>query len=170
MSAKKTRQKSGDKTLTNGPSTVPKLEVSRFLEHVSLRAWTDAEKELDVVRQKSDAGQWSRGYVKALEGLLLTFRSNDDKYSYLPKILSNPTLELITNLKNEFSQFSTSEVHGDYDRGYFKALEDFLSLAPADKSKQTIEQPLVPAMADAPVSVLPNPRSEDKSTPELDEE
>src|SRR2546426_3563479 len=72
----------------------------------------------------------SRGYVKALEGLLLTFRGNDDKFIYLPRIMMASTPEVLTELRNEFAQFSASDIHGDYDRGFFKALEDYLSLAP----------------------------------------
>src|SRR6267143_807325 len=136
MSARKTKQKDADRQ----PPTIPKLEVSRFLQQVEQRAWTDAEKELDNIRQKSDGGQWSRGYVKALEGLLLTFRGNDDKYIYLPRILSTSTPEVVTELKNEFTQFSASDIHGDYDRGFFKALEDYLSLVPTGK-QSTLPQP-----------------------------
>ena len=126
MSARKTKQKDADRQ----SPTIPKLEVNKFLQQVEQRAWTDAEKELDNIRQKSDGGQWSRGYVKALEGLLLTFRGNDDKFIYLPRIMMASTPEVLMKLKNEFAQFSASDIHGDYDRGFFKALEDYLSLAP----------------------------------------
>src|SRR5438309_8415375 len=70
---------------------IPQIPVNKFLEHVEARAWTDAEKELDIIRQKSDNSQWSRGYVKALEGLMLTYRTNDDKYIFLPKVLASRT-------------------------------------------------------------------------------
>jgi len=126
MSARKTKQKDADRQ----SPTIPKLEVNKFLQQVEQRAWTDAEKELDNIRQKSDGGQWSRGYVKALEGLLLTFRGNDDKFIYLPRIMVASTPEVLMELKNEFAQFSASDIHGDYDRGFFKALEDYLILAP----------------------------------------
>jgi len=102
--------------------------VNKFLEHVEQRAWTDAEKELDVIRQKSDNSQWSRGYVKALEGLMLSYRNNDDKYIFLPKILANRPEDVIANLKKEFSEFAANELHGEYDRGYFKALDDYFTL------------------------------------------
>src|SRR2546426_2332626 len=87
MSPRKTKQKDADRQ----SPTIPKLEVNKFLQQVEQRAWTDAEKELDNIRQKSDGGQWSRGYVKALEGLLLTFRGNDDKFIYLPRIMMAST-------------------------------------------------------------------------------
>lgn len=102
--------------------------MTRFLQHVGERAWTDAEKELDTIRQKSENSPWSKGYLKALEGLLLTYRNNDDKYIYLPKVLLNRSEDSVTSLRKEFAEFSANELHGEYDRGFFKALEDYLSL------------------------------------------
>ena len=66
--------------------------------------------------------------MKALEGLLLTYRSNDDKYIYLPKALSNRTEQSVNQLRKEFGDFAVNETHGEYDRGYFKALEDYTTL------------------------------------------
>src|SRR5947199_6635125 len=125
MSQKKKMSNDADK---GGPKVIPQLPVNKFLENVEARAWTDAEKELDVIRQKSDNSQWSRGYVKALEGLMLTYRNNDDKYIFLPKVLANRTEDAINNLQKEFSEFTANELHGEYDRGYFKALDDYFTL------------------------------------------
>ena len=66
--------------------------------------------------------------MKALEGLLLTYRNNDDKYIYLPKALANRSEDSLNSLRKEFSEFASNELHGEYDRGYFKALEEYLSL------------------------------------------
>lgn len=101
------------------------------------RAWTDAEKELDVIRQKADNAAWYKGYVKGLEGLLLTYRTNDDKYIYLPKALTNRTEESVNLLRKEFGEFASNEIHGEYDRGYFKALEDYVTLLSSLKSAGT---------------------------------
>ena len=100
------------------------------------RAWTDAEKELDGIRQKAENALWYKGYVKALEGLLLTYRTSDDKYIYLPKILATRGEESINQLRKEFGEFATNEIHGEYDRGYFKALEDYVTLLSSMKSPQ----------------------------------
>jgi hypothetical protein len=134
MSRKKTRSNGVD---SGGSNVIPQIPVNKFLEHVEARAWTDAEKELDIIRQKSDNSQWSRGYVKALEGLMLTYRTNDDKYIFLPKVLASRTEDTISNLKKEFSEFAANELHGEYDRGYFKALDDYFSLLGNTKSVQT---------------------------------
>ena len=93
-----------------------------------MRAWTDAEKELDTVRQKAENTAWYKGYVKALEGLLLTYRNNDDKYIYLPRALANRSEESINQLQKQFGEFASNEIHGEYDRGFFKALEDYVTL------------------------------------------
>ena len=134
MSRKKTRSNDVD---SRGPRMIPQIPVNKFLEHVEARAWTDAEKELDIIRQKSDNSQWSRGYVKALEGLMLTYRTNDDKYIFLPKVLASRTEDTISSLKKEFSEFAANELHGEYDRGYFKALDDYFTLLGNTKSTQT---------------------------------
>jgi hypothetical protein len=101
---------------------------------VEARAWTDAEKELDGIRQKAENAPWYKGYVKALEGLLLTYRTNDDKYIYLPRALANRDEEPINQLRREFGEFAANEIHGEYDRGYFKALEDYVTLLSFMKS------------------------------------
>src|SRR3989475_6170283 len=134
MSRKRTRS-SG--VASGGLKVIPQIPVNKFLEHVEARAWTDAEKELDIIRQKSDNSQWSRGYVKALEGLMLTYRTNDDKYIFLPKVLASRTEDTISNLKKEFSEFAANELHGEYDRGYFKALDDYFTLLGNMKKQRT---------------------------------
>ncbi len=121
------------------------------------RAWTDAEKELDAIRQKAENALWYKGYVKALEGLLLTYRSNDDKYIYLPKMLGTRGEESINQLRKEFGEFAANEIHGEYDRGYFKALEDYVTLLSSLKTPSavspeptpTTEEKMVPAKKDA---------------------
>jgi hypothetical protein len=117
----------------NPSNNLQKESVMRFFQNVESRAWTDAEKELDNIRQKSENIPWNKGYVKALEGLLLTFRNNDDKYIFLSKLLANPTLENLQTLKNEFAEFASNDLHGEYDRGYFKALEEYLESFTAQK-------------------------------------
>jgi hypothetical protein len=119
---------------------IQQASINKYLQHVGQRAWTDAEKELDTIKQKSDSTQWSRGYVKALEGLMLTYRNDDDKYIYLPKTLANKSGPENEALRKEFAEFAVNEIHGEYDRGFFRALEDYLSqvatLRPAQESAE----------------------------------
>lgn len=132
---------------------IPEEAVNRFFRNVEGRAWTDAEKELETVRQKAQDTAWYKGYLKCLEGLLLTFRNDTDKYIYLPKALADRTEESTNQLKKQFSEFATSQVHGDYDKGYFKALEDYMTLL------ATIKKPSPPVDTPSP----PVPKEEAKA-------
>ncbi len=122
-------------------NSIPRESVTRFFASVESRAWTDAEKELDSIRQDSQDTPWTKGYVKALEGLLLTYRNDDDKYIFLPKALANNSDETVKSLKKEFNEFASNELHGEYDRGYFRALEDYLSAIADGKSSRSIGVP-----------------------------
>ncbi len=112
------------------------------------RAWTDAEKELDAIRQKAENALWHKGYVKALEGLLLTYRTNDDKYIYLPRMLGTRGEESINQLRKEFGEFAANEIHGEYDRGYFKALEDYVTLLSSMKNPSPAVSATPPVVED----------------------
>lgn len=124
--------------------SVPEDTMNRFFQNVEMRAWTDAEKELDTVRQKAQNTAWYKGYVKALEGLLLTYRSNDDKYIYLPRALANRSEDNIKQLQKEFGEFASNEIHGEYDRGYFKALADYVTLLSSVKIAPPTENVALP--------------------------
>ncbi len=56
--------------------------------------------------------------------MLLTAKSNDDKFLYLSKIEMTPAN--LKTLRKEFGQHTTSALHSDYDRGYFQAVESYL--------------------------------------------
>ncbi len=133
------------KDVAKAAPIIPQLSVTRFLQNVEERAWTEAEKELDIIRQKSENSPWARGYVKALEGLLLSNRNNDDKYIYLPKALANRSEGSITSLKKEFADFAKNELHGEYDRGYFRALEEYLGAIGTLSRPGTPSPPTPPA-------------------------
>jgi hypothetical protein len=87
----------------------------------------------------------------------LTYRTNDDKYIYLPKVLVNRGEESINQLRKDFGEFAANEIHGEYDRGYFKALEDYVTLLSSIKSPSpaspatplVVEEKKEPAKKDA---------------------
>ena len=115
--------------------------IIRFFKNIELRAWTDAEKELDNLRQNFENTQWNKGYTKALEGLLLTFRNPDDKYIFLPKTITNGKNENVQSLRKEFADFAMNDLHGEYDRGYFKAMEEYLESLTIQKSLGPMKEP-----------------------------
>jgi hypothetical protein len=89
--------------------------------------------------------------------LLLTYRTNDDKYIYLPRMLGTRGEESINQLRKEFGEFAANEIHGEYDRGYFKALEDYVTLLSSMKNPSpavsatppVVEEKKEPAKKDA---------------------
>jgi len=97
--------------------------AAKYLEAVAERRLKDSEKEFEQMRTGVGNSEWNKGYLKALEGLLLTLRSNDSRYLYLQRIEVEE--KSVKKLKEEFRKHSASELHGDYDRGYFAALTDY---------------------------------------------
>ena len=83
--------------------------------------------------------QSSQGYLKALEGLLLTAKSNGDKYLYLAKIESTP--KNLKTLRKEFAAQSKNSLHADFDRGYFQALESYIKKLEHSAPQQPTETP-----------------------------
>jgi len=64
-------------------------------------------------------------------------KSTDDKYLYLSKI--ERTQKNLKTLRRDFAQQAKNALHGDFDRGYFQALESYAKLL--EQSGPTAEQP-----------------------------
>ena len=100
--------------------TLPEAEINRYLRLIVERKIADAEKELEDLRPKIGNTEWNRGYIKALEGLLLTRKTNNDSYLFFAKKeFDNKSLKALTK---ESTQNAASPLYGDYDRGYFSGL------------------------------------------------
>jgi hypothetical protein len=122
ISPKKTKSNAGDEKAK--PEPTPTFNTERLFQALIERRIADAEKELDTIRATLPSTESAKGYLKALEGLLLTAKSNEDKYLYLSKIEKTP--KNLKTLRREFSQQTKNGLHGDFDRGYFQALESYL--------------------------------------------
>jgi hypothetical protein len=122
ISPKKTKSNVGDENPK--PEPTPTFNTERLFQALIERRIADAEKELDTIRATLPSTESAKGYLKALEGLLLTAKSNEDKYLYLSKIEKTP--KNFKTLRREFSQQAKNGLHGDFDRGYFQALESYM--------------------------------------------
>jgi len=105
---------------------IDQAAVEKCFKLIGERRISEAERELQTIREKSYNSQWEKGYMKALEGLLLTQKSTSDKYIYLTRVNMNE--ESGKKLKMEFTEHASNELHGEYDRGYFKALSDYVDV------------------------------------------
>ena len=100
--------------------TLPEAEIGKYLRLIVERKIADAEKELEDLRPKIGNTEWNRGYVKALEGLLLTRKANNDSYLFFAKTEFDK--KSVKALTKDFAQNAASPLYGDYDRGYFSGL------------------------------------------------
>ena len=103
---------------------IPSALVTRFLQLLVNRQFTEAERELERVKQKMHKTEWNRGYFRALFGMLLARRSNNnDAQSFFSKLDFNDKAAL-NGYKREFIDHVKSRLHGDFDRGFFSAWAD----------------------------------------------
>jgi hypothetical protein len=100
--------------------TLPESEIDKYLRLIVERKIADAEKELEELRAKFSDTEWNRGYVKALEGLLMTRKANSDNYLFFAK--KEFDKKSLRALVKEFANNAESPLYGDYDRGYFSGL------------------------------------------------
>ncbi len=102
---------------------VPQALVTRYFQLVVGRQFTEAERELERVKQKMQKTEWNRGYFRALYGMLLSRRTTNDSYSFFSKIDLTDKLA-INNYRREFLDHTRNGLHGDFDRGFFSAWAD----------------------------------------------
>jgi hypothetical protein len=102
---------------------VPQALVTRYFQLVVARQFTEAERELEKLKQKMQKTEWNRGYFRALYGMLLSRRTANDNYSFFSKIDLTDKLAL-HNYRREFLDHTRNGLHGDFDRGFFSAWAD----------------------------------------------
>jgi hypothetical protein len=102
---------------------VPQALVTRFFQLLLSRQFTEAERELERVKQKMHKTEWNRGYFRALYGMFLSRRTNGDAYAFFPKLdlTDKPALH---TYRREFLEHTKNGLHGEFDRGFFSAWAD----------------------------------------------
>ena len=102
---------------------VPQALVTRYFQLIASRQFTEAERELERIKQKMQKTEWNRGYFRALYGMYLSQKTTNDNYSFLSKIdlTDKPVLN---NYRREFLDHTRNGLHADFDRGFFSAWAD----------------------------------------------
>ena len=109
--------------------------ASKYLRAIAERRLKDGEVEFDRVSLSLDDSEWNKGYLKALEGLLITFKTNNSKHLYLQrKELEDQKIR--KKFKEEIKKHSINELHEDFDRGFFSGLMDYFTIAEQRKSSR----------------------------------
>ena len=102
---------------------VPQALVTRYFQLIADRQFTEAERELERLKQKMQKTEWNRGYFRALYGMLLSRRTTSDSYSFFSRLdlTDKPALH---GYRREFLDHTRNGLHGDFDRGFFSAWAD----------------------------------------------
>jgi len=153
---------------------IPQALVTRFFQLIAGRQFTEAERELERVKQKMQKTEWNRGYFRALYGILLSRRGNGDNYALFPKLDLSDRVALHA-YRREFIDHSRNGLHGDFDRGFFSAWADCMRVlarleilgasAPAEKGAVSEKEKLETLRSDKSQAILANyvPAKSEKS-------
>lgn len=99
-------------------------DIITFFENLFSRRFSDAEKAIDAIRERRFGNnEFKDGYVKALEGLLISFRSGDER-DFLNR--SPFDSRSMRRYSKEFRDFLKNGVRSPFDVGYFMAWSDLL--------------------------------------------
>jgi len=102
---------------------IPSALVTRFFQLLVNRQFTEAERELERLKQKMQKTEWNRGYFRALYGMFLSRKANGDSYAFLSKLDLDDKAAL-RGYRREFLDHVRNRLHGDFDRGFFSAWAD----------------------------------------------
>ena len=108
-------------------------EILSFFGNLYDRRFSEAEKSLTSVREK-DLGiaEFKEGYLNALEGLLASYRSGDER-DFLNK--AETDVKSMNSYKKQFRDFAKDGVHSQFDIGYFMAWSDLIQYRVDTKKK-----------------------------------
>lgn len=113
--------KPGSKLTVTGKT---RESVITYLENVHDRKFTDAERELEALKEKKFPDEeYQKGYINAMEGLLLSVRSGDDRDFYNRTNGNGKTLD---DYVKEFKEFRKLPIRTQFDQGFFSAWTDII--------------------------------------------
>ena len=106
---------------------IPKALVKRYSQLLVNRQFTEAERELERLKQKMQKTEWNRGYFRALYGMYLSRKTNGDGYSLFSKLDFSDKVALHA-YRREFLAHVQNGLHGDFDKGYFSAWSECMRI------------------------------------------
>lgn len=105
----------------------PSTFVTRFFQLVNNRQFTEAQRQLQRLKEKIQRTEWNHGYYRALMGLYLAGKSNGNNYTFLSR-LKTEDIEILERHRNDFLRHVHRRFHSDFDRGFFSAWSDYTRL------------------------------------------
>jgi hypothetical protein len=135
--------------------------VTRFFQLLVNRRFAEAERELERIKQKMHKTEWNRGYFRALYGILIARKSNNDDYAFLSKVDLDDK-NVLRNYRKEFRGHVKSKLDGDFDRGFFSAWAKFMRVL----SKLAVDDSEV--KSEMSEKAKSNPSEKDKSQAKIE--
>jgi hypothetical protein len=102
---------------------IPSALVTRFFQLLFNRQFSEAERELERLKQKMQKTEWNRGYFRALYGMFLSRKANGDSYALLSR-MDLKDKSALNGYRREFLEHVRNKLHGEFDRGFFSAWAD----------------------------------------------
>jgi len=106
---------------------IPQALVTRYFQLLVNKQYTEAERELERLKQKMHKTEWNRGYFRALYGMYLSRKTNGDEQAFFSK-LDFSDKAAVHGYRREFIDHTKNGLHGDFDRGYFSAWADCMRI------------------------------------------
>jgi hypothetical protein len=98
--------------------------VILFFDSIIERRFSDADKALIDVKEKRNINpDFKEGYIKALEGMLISAKSGDDRDFFNKAEYQKEDME---RYSKDFKQIIQNGIHPPFDTGYFSAWSDFI--------------------------------------------
>ena len=86
---------------------------------------------LENIKEKSESSKWRKGYINALEGMIVASETKEDKNIFMNQIMTNKS----DYFRKIFLQQSKNDLYSDFDKGFFSAWADYArALKPITKS------------------------------------
>ena len=138
---------------------LPHAFIVRYFQLINNRQFTEAQRELQRIKEKIPRTEWTRGYYRALLGMLLAQKHNGNQYTFLTSI-GAADKSALKQYKSEFQTQIQNRFHDEYDRGYFTAWQDYTRLLlktvddprpvePSQNNRQPVSDPQVAQSQDA---------------------
>ena len=106
---------------------IPPADVTQFLQILMERRFAETERVFEQLRKRVQKTEWNKGYLQALNGMLLAQKSDDDRYLFLSNINFSNGDEL-RKYRREFLKYAKSRLHADYDCGFFSAWAEYMRI------------------------------------------
>jgi len=111
-------------------SSLPKKAVplaEEYLHLIAQRSLSEAERTLEKIRLEIKGTPWQKGYINALEGMLVAIKSGDTRYVYMNRLEASER-KMVDEARQRFHREARNPFEGEFDRGFFAAWSEFLHL------------------------------------------